>query len=99
MIALTRLLRPYANIPSTTALATLNKKNGRELGLKRGANVVMPNVTPVDSRVNYQIYPDKACLTEDAQACGTCLSLRFAGIGRRPGRGRGDSLNRLQRMG
>ncbi|HWI58192.1 MAG TPA: [FeFe] hydrogenase H-cluster radical SAM maturase HydE, partial [Bacillota bacterium] len=40
-VALTRLVRPDANIPSTTALATINKRNGRELGLQRGANVFM----------------------------------------------------------
>ena len=47
-VALTRLVRPDANIPSTTALATINKRNGRELGLQRGANVLMPNLTPVE---------------------------------------------------
>ena len=46
VIALTRLLCPRANIPSTTALATVNTRNGRELGLVRGANIVMPNLTP-----------------------------------------------------
>ena len=56
-VALTRLVRPDANIPSTTALATINKRNGRELGLKRGANVFMPNLTPVKYRSLYQIYP------------------------------------------
>ena len=49
-VALTRLVRPDANIPSTTALATINKHNGRELGLQRGANVLMPNLTPVKYR-------------------------------------------------
>ena len=46
VVALTRLVRPDANIPSTTALATINKVDGRELGLQRGANIVMPNLTP-----------------------------------------------------
>ena len=41
-----RLVCPEANIPSTTALATINKVDGRELGLQRGANIVMPNLTP-----------------------------------------------------
>ena len=54
-VALTRLVRPDANIPSTTALATINKRNGRELGLQRGANVFMPNLTPVKYR---QALPD-----------------------------------------
>jgi biotin synthase len=89
VIALTRLVCPNANIPSTTALATLNKENGRELGLQRGANIVMPNLTPPKYRICYEIYPDKACLTETAEACGTCLNLRIAAIGRTVGKGPG----------
>lgn len=46
MLALTRIVCPTANIPSTTALATINRTDGRKLGLKAGANVVMPNLTP-----------------------------------------------------
>lgn len=91
VIALTRLVCPKANIPSTTALATLNKRSGRELGLVRGANVVMPNLTPPQYRVLYEIYPNKACIQETADACHSCLRLRIEGIGREVGRGRGDS--------
>ena len=58
-IAVTRLLRPDANIPATTALATLNTVDGRKLGLTRGANVVMPNLTPAQFRILYEIYPGK----------------------------------------
>jgi biotin synthase len=89
VVALTRLVRPDANIPSTTALATLNKAQGRELGLARGANVVMPNVTPQQYRALYEIYPAKACINEDARACHACLMQRLAGMGRAPGRGPG----------
>ena len=65
-----RLVCPRANIPATTALATLNRHQGRELGLVRGANVVMPNLTPVEYRaVLYEIYPDKACIAETGEAC------------------------------
>ena len=46
VVALTRIVRPKTNIPSTTALATLNLAEGRELGLSRGANVVMPQRDP-----------------------------------------------------
>ena len=67
VIALTRLLCPRANIPSTTALATLNRRNGRELGLVRGANIVMPNLTPPKYRIHYEIYPNKACIQESAR--------------------------------
>ena len=88
-VALTRLLCPQANIPSTTALATLNAASGRELGLARGANVVMPNVTPPSYRVLYEIYPGKACVHETAQMCQGCLEGRIRAIGRVLGRGPG----------
>jgi biotin synthase len=90
VIALTRLVCPQANIPSTTALATINKKSGRELGLARGANVVMPNVTPVEYRTQYEIYPGKACLNETAKQCQGCLATRIASIGRTIGTGHGS---------
>jgi len=89
VIALARLVCPKANIPSTTALATLNKMNGRELGLIRGANIVMPNVTPPKYRVKYTIYPDKACINETAEHCAHCLSNRIKTIGRVIGQGKG----------
>ncbi|PKN31653.1 MAG: [FeFe] hydrogenase H-cluster radical SAM maturase HydE, partial [Deltaproteobacteria bacterium HGW-Deltaproteobacteria-20] len=76
VVALTRLIRPDANIPSTTALATINKTDGRELGLQRGANVVMPNLTPPEYRAKYEISPDKACVNETAEMCRGCLAGR-----------------------
>ena len=91
VIALARLACPNANIPSTTALATLNRENGRELGLQRGSNVVMPNLTPTRYRAMYEIYPAKACIYETAGQCHLCLTGRIAGIGRTVGAGRGDS--------
>lgn len=89
-IALTRLLCPEANIPSTTALATLDPAAGRELGLLRGANVVMPNVTPAPYRQLYEIYPGKACVNETATACRGCLEGRIAALGRSVGKGPGE---------
>jgi biotin synthase len=88
-VALTRLVRPDANIPATTALATINKKNGRELGLQRGANVFMPNLTPLKYRRLYEIYPAKACINETGEACDHCLAARLRAIGRHAGRGPG----------
>jgi biotin synthase len=96
MVALARLACPQANIPSTTALATLNKAHGRELGLERGANVVMPNLTPVKYRALYEIYPGKACVNETAEVCRGDLERRLAAIGRRVGTGRGDSPRRAR---
>jgi biotin synthase len=98
VIALARLVCPRANIPSTTALATLNRRRGRELGLVRGANVVMPNLTPPQYRVLYEIYPNKACIQETADGCHTCLQGRIAGIGRSVGLGPGGSPNYRDRQ-
>ncbi len=97
-IALARLACPEANIPSTTALATLNRATGRELGLERGANVVMPNLTPPKYRELYEIYPAKACITETAADCHACMKARIAGMGRTVGTGRGNR-NRELRIG
>ena len=71
------------------ALATLDPSWGRERGLLRGANVVMPNLTPSAYRQLYEIYPGKACVNETAEACGSCLPHRIRMIGRVPGSGPG----------
>ncbi|MGE5417586.1 MAG: [FeFe] hydrogenase H-cluster radical SAM maturase HydE [Acidobacteriota bacterium] len=58
-LALARLVVPWAHLPATTALCSLNK-DGRQVGLNSGANVVMPNLTPLKYRKYYEIYPQKA---------------------------------------
>jgi biotin synthase len=88
-VALTRIVCPEANIPSTTALATINKAMGREYGLMRGANVVMPNLTPTKYRRLYEIYPAKACIDETSDECRACLHERIKRIGRTIGKGQG----------
>jgi biotin synthase len=95
VIALTRLVRPDANIPATTALATINKKNGRELGWQRGANVFMPNLTPLKYRRLYEIYPDKACVDETGMQCNHCLTARIKKLGRYVGIGPGGRKHRV----
>ena len=92
VVALTRLVCPEANIPSTTALATINRSSGRELGLMRGANVVMPNLTPPEYREKYEIYPGKACMNETSQACRMCLRGRIEALGRHLGTGAGGRM-------
>jgi len=92
-VALTRLLCPRANIPSTSALATLNKAQGRELGLCRGANILMPNLSPQKYRALYEIYPAKACIDETAAECRSCMRGRIHSIVRTVGQGRGDAPN------
>jgi biotin synthase len=89
MIALARIICPDANIPSTTALATLNRTDGRKRGLKVGANVVMPNLTPMKYRRMYEIYPAKACIDEGADDCSRCLRAQISSLGRITGSGPG----------
>lgn len=75
MIAILRLMFPYALIPATTALGTIHPK-GRELGLKAGANVVMPNLSPDNARRNYQLYDNKICTgAEDAYDISTLVHI------------------------
>jgi biotin synthase-like enzyme len=62
MIALARIVCPDANIPSTTALATINKVDGRKRGLMAGANVVMPNLTPVNTAASTRFIPRRPVL-------------------------------------
>jgi biotin synthase len=93
VVALTRLVCPCSNIPSTTALATLNLAEGRELGLQRGANIVMPNLTPAKYRIFYEIYPAKACIRETAAQCHTCMKRRIESIGRKVGMGPGTAVS------
>ena len=65
LIAILRILFPWALIPATTALGTI-RPDGREEGLKAGANVVMPNLSPVDVRKLYALYENKISTGEEA---------------------------------
>lgn len=89
MVALTRILLPHALIPSTTALGTINPK-GRELGLKAGANVVMPNLSPVKFRKLYSLYDNKICMGDEAAECRKCLERRVESAGYKIVTDRGD---------
>ena len=82
LISILRLIFPYALIPSTTALGTINPQ-GRELGLKAGANVVMPNLSPVNVRKLYTLYDNKICTGEEAAQCKGCLETRVKSAGYR----------------
>ncbi len=93
-VALTRLVCPEANLPSTTALATINTIDGREHGLQSGANVFMPVLTPAPYRQMYQIYPGKACIDEDATQCNSCLRARIERLDRTVGTGPGGRFTR-----
>jgi biotin synthase len=92
VLALTRLVCPLTNIPATTALATMSPKDGRANGLRRGANVVMPNITPPEYRALYQIYPGKAGLHETADISREKIEGQIRELGRTIGSGPGMSL-------
>ena len=93
MIAATRLYLHDVNIAATTALQAL-APDGRERGILAGANVMMPNVTDVKYRRNYQLYAGKPCLDENADHCRHYLERRLAAIGERIDYGRrGDSVH------
>lgn len=58
LMAIVRLEMPNINIPATTAMEALNP-NGRIIALQSGANVVMPNITNIDCKKKYELYPNK----------------------------------------
>jgi len=89
LISILRLLFPYVLLPSTTALGTISP-TGRELGLQAGANVVMPNLTPVRYREQYELYDNKICTGEEAAECRGCLEKRIEAAGYRAVTDRGD---------
>ncbi len=88
LVAVLRLAFPLVHLPATTAMGSLDPK-GREKALMAGANVVMPNVTPVQFRADYEIYPNKICLGDDAETCHGCISGRIRAIGRTVGKTHG----------
>lgn len=98
MIALLRMMMPDINIASTTALQSLHP-HGREKAISAGANVIMPNVTPVAYRNHYKLYQDKACINDRPEQCNHCLHNRMDSIAHQIGYNEwGDSLHYFQRM-
>ena len=65
LLSIVRILLPKVLLPATTALGTLDA-SGREKGLAAGANVVMPNLSPVKIRRQYELYDNKICTEEEA---------------------------------
>ncbi|MGM0609120.1 MAG: [FeFe] hydrogenase H-cluster radical SAM maturase HydE [Candidatus Muiribacteriota bacterium] len=93
--ALTRLLLPETLIPATTALNTVDEK-GWEKGLKAGANVIMPNLSPSFIREKYEIYKGKG--NTDVSKLNK-IKKRIEQTGFKVDMGRGDSLNWLRKKG
>lgn len=91
MLSILRLMFPYVLLPATTALGTL-LPDGRERGLQAGANVVMPNLSPVSVRKKYAIYDNKICTGEESAQCRGCLEHRVQSAGYRVVTDRGDVI-------
>lgn len=91
LLSIIRILLPKVLLPATTALGTMDPR-GREKGLLAGANVVMPNLSPVKNRKQYELYDNKICTGEEAAECRGCLARRVESVGYRLVSERGDAL-------
>lgn len=91
MIALTRLFLPSSLLPATTALGTIHPL-GREQGIKAGANVVMPNLSPTSVREKYSLYDGKICTGDEAAECRNCIEKRIVSSGFSIDMSRGDNI-------
>mgnify|MGYP001139003401 FL=1 len=92
MLGLLRLMLPKVLLPATTALGTISP-NGRELGILAGANVIMPNLSPINLRKNYLLYDNKISTGDEAAESLNNLKRSMADIGYQIVVSRGDSLN------
>ena len=91
MISVLRLLMPTINIAATTAMQTIDPI-GREKAINAGANIIMPNLTPLKYRHSYLLYNGKPCLDEDSAKCNQCMIFRIKSTGSEIGFGEwGDS--------
>lgn len=90
LLSIIRILLPKVLLPATTALGTL-APDGREKGLRAGANVVMPNLSPLENRKQYELYDHKNCTGEEAAECIESLRREVEKIGYRLVSERGDA--------
>lgn len=91
LLSIIRLIHPHVLLPATTALGTIHPK-GRELGILAGANVVMPNLSPVLVRKKYALYDNKICTGDEAAECRQCMEKRMEAVGYHIVTARGDYL-------
>ena len=89
LLAIIRVLLPKVLLPATTALGTLHPK-GRELAIAAGANVVMPNLSPQDTRALYSIYNNKLSTGSEAAESIADIRARLKAIGMETPVSRGD---------
>ena len=80
MLGLIRLMLPRVLLPATTALGTADPL-GREKGIRAGANVIMPNLSPTAVRKDYMLYDNKICTGDESAQCRSCISMRMRSIG------------------
>ncbi len=90
LLAIIRLMLPKVLLPATTALGTIDPM-GREKGLLAGANVIMPNLSPITVRGKYLLYDGKICTGEEAAECRKCMEKRVELTGYRVSVSRGDA--------
>ena len=65
---------------------------GRQRALRCGANVLMPNISPVGHRADYSLYPGKICVKDKPDQCAGCVDTMLKAMGRRRAEGYGHSL-------
>ena len=92
LLSIIRIILPTVLLPATTALGTIDPQ-GREKGLQAGANVVMPNLSPVSVRTQYELYDAKICTGEEAAECMGCLRKRIEHAGYSMVFDRGDAYD------
>ncbi len=80
LLSIIRLIHPSVLLPATTALGTLSR-DGRELGILSGANVVMPNLSPESVRQKYMLYNNKLSHGEEAAEALSALKEKINKIG------------------
>jgi biotin synthase len=94
LLAIIRLMLPGVLLPATTALGSISPQ-GREKGLKAGANVVMPNLSPTTVRDKYLLYDGKICTGDEAAHCRGCIEKRINSSGFQVNMSRGDHVDFL----
>lgn len=92
LLSIIRLLLPKVLLPATTALGTA-EEDGRERGIRSGANVIMPNLSPADVRKKYLLYDNKIATGDEAAESVAHLRQSMETIGYQVVTDRGDSLN------
>lgn len=92
LLSIIRLIHPHVLLPATTALGTIHPL-GREKGIQAGANVVMPNLSPVAVRDKYLLYDNKICTGDEAAECRYCMQRRMESIGYEVVVSRGDYIS------